>query len=111
MAIDPTIRTRFLEQLGAHASAYPKQLDEAYPHVLEKIAGLWGTREMEPFFNDLLVTQRSGRKGFSAEAFEEVMGLIGVYHKLGLTVEAPKKNGDVWSWVTDIGYFGQERGN
>ncbi|HTY02745.1 MAG TPA: hypothetical protein VMC81_03340 [Rhodocyclaceae bacterium] len=112
MAIDPTVRARFLEQLTpANAAAYPKHLEEAYPHVLEKISSLWGsTAEMDRFFNELLTTQRTDRQGFSADAFGEILGLMDVYRKLGLTIEPPKQNGDVWSWVSDVGSFADIRG-
>jgi hypothetical protein len=112
MAIDPKIHERILAQLGpAYAHAYPKMLEEKYPHVLEKIANLPNSVEMERFFEDLMLTQRSGRQGFPVEVFGELMALINVYRKLNLLREPPKKDGDVWSWVSDIGFEGGERHN
>jgi hypothetical protein len=105
MAIAPTIRDTFMAKLGPdYVSAYPKNLEEHYPHVLEKIASAWGTLAMEPLFDSLLVTQRTGRQGFSVDAFAEVTTLVGVYRKLGLATQPPKKDGDVWNWISDIGY-------
>lgn len=110
MAIAPEVRDRILEKLGpAYASAYPKTVEEHYPHVLEKISLMWGTMEMERFFEDLLLTQRSGRQGFSNEAFSEILELIEVYRKVGLMKQPAKREGDVWSWVSEIGYDPNDR--
>jgi len=110
MAIDPQVHARILAQLGpAYAHAYPKILEEKYPHVLEKIANLPNSVEMERFFEDLMLTQRSGRQGFPVEVFGELMALINVYRKLHLLREPLKKDGDVWSWVSEIGYEAGER--
>jgi hypothetical protein len=112
MAIAPTIRDSFMAQLSPdYLSAFPKNLEEHYPHVLEKIASAWGSLAMEPLFDSLLVTQRTGRQGFSAEAFAEIATLIGVYRKLGLARQLPKKDGDVWNWINDIDHFEDSRSN
>jgi hypothetical protein len=112
MAIDPQVRDRILAQLGpAYAHAYPKILEEKYPHVLEKIAHLPNSVEMERFFEDLMLTQRSGRQGFPIEVFGELMALIDVYRKLNLLRVPPKQDGDVWSWVSEIGYEAGEHHN
>jgi hypothetical protein len=112
MAIDPKVRERIQAQLGpTYAHAYPKMLEEKYPHVLEKIANLPNSVEMERFFEDLMLTQRSGRQGFPIEVFGELTALINVYRKLNLLREPPKKDGDVWSWVSEIGYEAGEHHN
>jgi hypothetical protein len=112
MAIAPHVRDTILKQLGpAHAHAYPKIVEQNYPHVLEKIAGLSGPAEMDRFFDDLLLTQRSDRKGFSTEAFGEMLTLINIYRKVGLLRAPPKKDGDVWNWIGDIGATERSPGN
>jgi hypothetical protein len=112
MAIDPKVRERILAQLGTeYAHAYPKMLEERYPHILEKIAGLVNPVEIEKFFEDLMLTQRTGRQGFPVEVFGELLALINVYRKLNLLREPPKKDGDVWSWVSEIGYEAGEHHN
>jgi hypothetical protein len=112
MAIDPKVHERMLALLGpAYAHAYPKMLEQKYPHVLEKIANLPNSVEMERFFEDLTLTQRSGRQGFPVEVFGELQALISVYRKLHLLPEPPKQDGDVWSWVSEIGYEAGERHN
>lgn len=105
MAIDQQVHDRILAQLGPdYANAYPKTLERDYPHVLRKIAEVSGMVETEKLFEDLMLTQRTGRQGFSVEAFGELLTLISVYRKRKLLSEPPKKDGDVWSWVSEIGY-------
>jgi hypothetical protein len=105
MAINPQVRERILAQLGPeHAQAYPKHLEQSYPHVLEKIAVASTPLEMERTFEDLMLTQRTGRQGFPVEIFDELLKLVTIYRKLNLLREPPRKDGDVWNWVSDIGY-------
>lgn len=111
MSITQEIRDRLLAQLGPnHAAAYPRHLDEHYPHVFEKIVQLWGTPEAASFLTGLLVTERSGRRGFSPEAASDIMRLIDAYEQLGLAPPAQRRAGDVWDWISDASYFQRERG-
>lgn len=110
MVIDPQIRSRLMAQLGAdYAHAYPKLVEENYPHVLEKIASLTNPSESERFFEDLMLTQRTDRHGFSVEAFGELMALINVFQKRKLLREPARKDGDVWNWVAEINYEAGDR--
>lgn len=105
MAIDPQIHSRLMAQLGAdYAHAYPKLIEENYPHVLEKIANLANPLEAERFFEELMLTQRTDRHGFSVEAFGELLALVNVFRKRNLLREPAKKDGDVWSWAAEINY-------
>ena len=111
MTINQEIRDRLLAHLGPdHAAAYPRYVEEHYPHVFENIVRMWGTSEMEPFLNSLMVTQRSGRQGFSPDAASEIIRLIAAYEKLGFVPPAPRQPGNVWDWVSDASYFQKERG-
>ncbi|HZV54152.1 MAG TPA: hypothetical protein VFF82_04360 [Rhodocyclaceae bacterium] len=110
MPVTEEIRARFAQHLGPEfAEAYPRQLEQQFPHVVEKIVRLWGSPDMEPFFDELLITTRTGRQGFPVEAAAEILRLVTVYRKLGLAVRQPKKGGDVWNWVDDVGYFESKR--
>jgi hypothetical protein len=111
MTITQEIRDRLLAHLGPdHAAAYPRYLEEHYPHVFESIARMWGTSEMAPFLNGLMVTQRSGLQGFSTDAASEIIRLI-VPTKLGFVPPAPRQAGDVWDWVADAEYFRKDGGS
>lgn len=110
MTIAQEVRESFIEQLGTvYAAAYPRHLEQNYPHVFANIVRLWGTPEMEPYFNNLLVTDRPNRQGFSDAAGAEILRLIDTYRKLGLAVQPPKQSGDVWDWVDDIGHIEKEQ--
>ena len=105
MPVDPNTREAILKSLGEqYAGAYPKLLEKEYPHVLDKIAALPNAVEREKFFEALLLTQRSDRRGFSIEAFSEILALIDVYQKTGQLPEASKRDGDVWVWINDVGF-------
>jgi hypothetical protein len=105
MAIDPQIRSRLMAQLGAdYAHAYPKLIEENYPHILEKITNLTNPLEGERFFEELLLTQRTDRHGFSVEAFGELLALINVFRKRNLLRVPPRKDGDIWNWAAEINY-------
>lgn len=104
MAIDPQVRERILAQLGPmFAHAYPKLLEQHHPQVLEKIAKLTTPAEIERFFDDLMLTQRTDRHGFSVEVFGELLALTNIYRKLHKLPEPPRKEGDVWGWVGEVG--------
>ncbi len=112
MTVTQQIRDRLLAHLGPdHAAAYPNYVEEHYPHVFASIVRLWGTSEMASFLNGLMVTQRSGRQGFSPEAASEIIRLIGAYEKLGFVPPAPRQPGDVWEWIADAGYFRKDSGS
>ena len=106
MALTDEIRAGFLKSLGpTYASAYPQGLEQQFPHIFEKLVGLWGTNDMEPYFDSLLVTKRSGRAGFPTEVADELLRLFSIYHKLGLARRPAPQVGDVWNWVDHVGYF------
>lgn len=110
MTINPQVRERILAQLGpTFAHAYPKLLEQNHPHVLEKIANLTEPVEIERFFDDLMLTQRTDRHGFSVEVFGELMMLTNIYRKLHKLPEAPRMDGDAWGWIGEIGIDAGER--
>jgi hypothetical protein len=53
---------------------------EAYPHLLQPLCTLWGHPEFDRYVNRLLVDERGGRKGFSAEVVEELLFLAQLNH-------------------------------
>jgi hypothetical protein len=103
------LRADFLRKLGPdYASAYPRLLEQSFPHILEKIAVLWGSRDMEPYFENLLVTRRPGRAGFPTEVASELIRLFSIYHKMGLAQRDPEQMVDIWNWSDHVGYFGKK---
>jgi hypothetical protein len=47
-----------------------------FPHVLNRLAELWERPQAsEDYFSELLLPDRSGRKGFNLQAMQEVVAL------------------------------------
>lgn len=95
---------KMLGLLGEHADKYPKFLEEKYPHVFNKIVELWGTDDMVPYFDDLIVSKRPDRLGFPAEAVKEIWDLNKLFLQLYPQYEPPvgfDTHGDIWSLGAD----------
>jgi len=69
------MNARFMKALLKHPDHYPQNLDERYPRVLERVAELWGTQQLEPFLYDLVYDTRGNRQGFPMEVMLELMFL------------------------------------
>ena len=65
--------------LGEGSNLYPHQTEEKYPHIVEKIAMLWGTIGMSRYFNDLLFDDRGDREGFPAGVMTEIFALSNLH--------------------------------
>lgn len=71
--------------LSDHADAYPHALERGFPHVLARIVGLWGSPELDAYFQSLMVSDRPNRQGFPADAATEIFRLSMIHGMLGLT--------------------------
>ncbi len=69
------MNARFMKALLKHPDRYPHNLDERYPRLLERIAELWGTNQLDPFLYDLVYDTRGDRQGFPMEVMLELMFL------------------------------------
>ncbi len=88
---------KFLQMIGGVTSYYPQLLEQQFPRVFEKVVQLWGTPAMEPYFNELMMDSRDGkRKGFPQDVASEVLRLSLVYAKT-----QTKASKDVWGGVTE----------
>jgi hypothetical protein len=92
------LRTEMLRQLGDDADAYPGQLEHHFPHVLARITALWGSPEMDTYFESLLVSDRPGRQGFPPDVAMEIFRVSIIHGALRLTQE-PAARG--WFNVSD----------
>lgn len=54
---------------------YPYLLEQRYTRILNRIAELWLTPQLDHYFEELLVDRRGGRQGFAAEVMSELMAL------------------------------------
>jgi hypothetical protein len=99
----PELRRTLLEQLGEHHNAYPKAIEEKHPRILAQIVALWGKPELDAYLGSLMVSDRSGRQGFSGDVALEVFRLSTLYGTLGL---APKQAlGVGWAGLDDAELF------
>lgn len=71
----PALRQRMLAALGEKAEAYPHQIEQRYPHILEKLVQFWGRAEADAYLNGLMVADRADRKGFPDEVASELFKL------------------------------------
>lgn len=72
------MNNRFLAALQRHPNRYPNRLNQQYPRILERIAQLWGTSQIDKYLQDLLLDTRGGRQGFAPEVMSELMFLQGL---------------------------------
>lgn len=77
-------RKELLRQLADNADAYPNELERQFPHVLARIAALWGAPEMDAYFASLLFSDRRGREGFPPAVAMEISRLAEVHGALRL---------------------------
>jgi len=69
------MNARFMKALLKHPDRYPHHLDARYPRLLERIAELWGTKQLDPYLYDLVYDTRGGRQGFPMDVMLELMFL------------------------------------
>jgi ankyrin repeat protein len=86
------MNSRFYSALLRHPGRYPARLDERYPRILERIALLWGTSQLDQYLQELLLDTRGGRQGFAPEVMSDLMFL----HALHVEGKEPAPTGDVW---------------
>lgn len=92
---------KMLELLGAQADKYPQVIEENFPHVFERLLELWGTADMQPYLDELMMSRRPGRQGFPSQAAAEIWALSAAYNKLYPSAESESPLNDLWSSDTD----------
>ncbi|OGA00680.1 MAG: hypothetical protein A2Z64_13215 [Betaproteobacteria bacterium RIFCSPLOWO2_02_67_12] len=75
-ATTPTMNNaRLAEVYRDTPDKYPHLLELRYARVLNRIAELWLSPQLDHYFEELLVDRRGGRQGFPAEIMSELMAL------------------------------------
>lgn len=87
------VREQLLARLGRFKDAYPYLLDAKFPRIVEKIAQLWDTDQITPYFTGLLMDERGGRKGFPPEIAREIFELSITHDKIKALSPEPE---DIW---------------
>lgn len=93
------------EHLGEHTDKYPKALEEKFPHVFLKMIELWGTPQMRPYLDELIMSNRPNRMGFPADVVSEIWAINRVY-----STQHPEQEpdvgintfGDIWGDDIDV---------
>lgn len=88
---------KMTEYLGEHADKYPKQIEERFPHIFDKLLELWGTMQMHDYLDELMMSRRAGRQGFPDGVAAEVWALSAVYAKLYPPPSSDSPVNDLWS--------------
>ena len=73
---------------------YPHQLEQAYPHIVEKISAHWEARSLDRYLDSLLFDSRGNRSGFSAAILSEMFAIQNYYR--GLQPPKPRTI-DTWT--------------
>lgn len=61
---------------------YPQHLESKYGRIFNKIIGLWGSNDLNDFFNELLIDDRGGRQGFPPDVLNDILTLSGIHNEL-----------------------------
>ncbi|MDP5240992.1 hypothetical protein Q9Q94_15735 [Uliginosibacterium sp. 31-16] len=88
----------------APAAFYPRQLMASYPRIVDRIVQLWGSPEIEPYFQELMLTDREGRQGFPQPVLTEILNLRTWYRSL-----LPPQPRTVDTWTDMIEEDGDSR--
>jgi len=54
---------------------YPKNLEEKFSRILDKLMALWGTDEFDVYMSELMIDDKGDRQGFPAEIVSELFVL------------------------------------
>lgn len=79
--------------LGAHAGKFPHHTAQRFPHVVDRLADLWGTPAIDGYFSELMVADDRRKQGFPPEVALEIFALSMLHDSL-----FPKaaQRGDAW---------------
>lgn len=89
---------KLLSLIRGHEDAFPWQVADRFPAILEKIVAVWeDPLETRAYLQQLMVTQRENRQGFPEEVYKEIYALYELYAMLHPSGE-PLKD-DFWTWV------------
>ena len=63
---------KILRMLEGRKDLYPKNLEQQFLRVLNRIVDLWQSPEIDAYFTDLLIDSRGNRQGFPPEIVSEL---------------------------------------
>lgn len=96
-------------QLESIGTPYPVQLEAQFSRVLNRIAELWDTEKIEPYFSELMIDNRGGaRRGFPPEVASEIFSLSMAHSKLQRNELSTSSNSDPWAGINTTRKFSVE---
>jgi len=98
---------KLADLLAGRDNLYPRRLEADHPHVVEKIAQLWGGIALEEYFEGLILDERCSRHGFQPVVMGEIFALRN--HYLAQRPQPPR-TANTWGQLTDIGDIRLDRG-
>jgi uncharacterized protein len=97
---------KLADLLVGHINLYPHRLEKEHPHVVERIAEIWGSRELDAYFESLILDERCSRNGFAPP----VMGEIFLLRNYCLEQQPPPpRTANTWGQLTEVGEVRLER--
>lgn len=88
------IRAKLQAKMGdAAIDRFPEGIAQRFPHILAKIADLWGSPALDTYLETLMLDDRDGRQGFPPEVATELFSLIALHGALGL-----QRSSGVFGW-------------
>ncbi|MGH8727582.1 MAG: ankyrin repeat domain-containing protein [Burkholderiales bacterium] len=85
---------KILAILKGMEDRYPVALERQFPRILKRIAALWELPELDPYFEELLVDKRGGRKGFPPEVVQEIFFLSNLHDRV--TGRKREEETEIW---------------
>ena len=94
-----SLKERMLARLGPHAEAYPSHIAQGFPHILARLADVWGLPEGSAYLDSLMVMDRPNRRGFPAEVASEILRLSMIH---GLLAQEAEEDDQGWASSSNI---------
>lgn len=79
-----SLRSDLLQRLAGNEEAFPAQLAEHFPHVLQRFLSLWNQSGLERYFSSLLLPPQPGAQGFPEPVLLEILTLKAHCHAQGM---------------------------
>jgi uncharacterized protein len=91
---------KLLQLLDGQEQFYPLNLEEKYARVMNRIVDLWDTKEIDDYFNDLMIDTRGGaRQGFPKEVASEIFALNLAHARIREQKQKAAAGGNPWEEV------------
>lgn len=91
---------KLLHLLSGQEELYPLNLEERYVRILNRLVELWDSKEIEDYFNDLMMDNRGGtRQGFPPKVASEIFALSMAHDKIRSQKQQAAAGGNLWDHV------------